>query len=293
MFKQAYLIIAHHEFELLEYLLLMLDHPANDIYIHIDKKVQNIPKELYSLCKCSKVYFIEKRYCVSWGKQSVVKAEIALYKSAVCKYNYNYYHLISGVDLPLKSQDELIAYLKKENGKEYIDFDLNGGTDKRNLERLQYYWLNWKTTNRLVVKFNSFFMKLQQNRVNRLRRIPYSIQKGAQWCSLTHKAVKILLKNEKFIYKMTFMTNCADEMWKQTILYEYFKENVDGNKLELANNNLRYIDWERGNKKSPHIFTIDDKTDLINSRFFFARKFSYELDKTIVEQLFDYIVKEK
>jgi hypothetical protein len=37
--KHAYLIIVHHEFEVLKLLLQALDDPCNDIYIHFDKIV--------------------------------------------------------------------------------------------------------------------------------------------------------------------------------------------------------------------------------------------------------------
>ena len=41
MKKHTYLIIAHNNFYILEKLLLLLDDERNDIYIHIDKKVNN------------------------------------------------------------------------------------------------------------------------------------------------------------------------------------------------------------------------------------------------------------
>lgn len=40
--KHAYLIMAHHEFEVLGKLVQALDDERNDIYIHFDKKVKTI-----------------------------------------------------------------------------------------------------------------------------------------------------------------------------------------------------------------------------------------------------------
>ena len=42
--KHAYLILAHNEFGLLQTLVSCLDDPRNDIFIHIDKKVKEMPK---------------------------------------------------------------------------------------------------------------------------------------------------------------------------------------------------------------------------------------------------------
>ena len=45
MKKHAMLIMAHNQFEILEKLLIMLDHERNDIYIHIDRKSGYIDEE--------------------------------------------------------------------------------------------------------------------------------------------------------------------------------------------------------------------------------------------------------
>ena len=46
--RHAYLIMAHNNFYILEKLLILLDDPRNDIYIHIDKKVSKFDIFLFS-----------------------------------------------------------------------------------------------------------------------------------------------------------------------------------------------------------------------------------------------------
>ena len=41
--KHAYLILAHNEFGLLQTLICYLDDERNDIYVHIDRKVKELP----------------------------------------------------------------------------------------------------------------------------------------------------------------------------------------------------------------------------------------------------------
>ena len=41
--KHAYLILAHHAFGLLQLLVETLDDPRNDIYVHVDRKVKEMP----------------------------------------------------------------------------------------------------------------------------------------------------------------------------------------------------------------------------------------------------------
>lgn len=45
MDKHAYLIICHNNFDQVAKLLKLLDYDKNDIYIHVDKKCRNYPKE--------------------------------------------------------------------------------------------------------------------------------------------------------------------------------------------------------------------------------------------------------
>ena len=102
--KHAYLILAHNNFYNLEKLLKLLDDKRNDIYIHIDKKVKNFPFNYFKqLCLTAKIYYT-RRINVRWGHQSLVLAELTLFNAAYKKGPYHYYHLISGADLPLKTQ---------------------------------------------------------------------------------------------------------------------------------------------------------------------------------------------
>lgn len=50
---------------------------------------------------------------VRWGDISVVDAEFALFDEAYRRGEYSYYHLLSGVDMPLKTQNYIHRFLKK------------------------------------------------------------------------------------------------------------------------------------------------------------------------------------
>lgn len=109
--KHAYLIVAHTDFKILERLLDLLDYPGNDIYVHIDKKVSYDIKyhPVYS-----KLFTVsnEHRIDVRWADCTIAWAEMELYKLAHNHGPYGYYHLMSGIDLPLKSQNFIHRFLK-------------------------------------------------------------------------------------------------------------------------------------------------------------------------------------
>ena len=155
--KHAYLILAHNNFYILEKLLKSLDDSRNDIYIHIDKKVNNFYFEYFSkILDKSKVFYVD-RYDIKWGRYSLIKAELELFKSAVSN-RYEYYHLLSGVDLPLKSQDYIHNFFEKNAGTEFITCATKECIKRQNIkERYSLYYVE-----------NKFIMKLQRKlKINR------------------------------------------------------------------------------------------------------------------------------
>ena len=109
--RHAYLIMAHNNPYTLSRLLELLDDARNDIYIHVDLKSKNFPiNELKNKVKASNIIFIPRKK-VGWGGYSMIDAEIRLIECAA-NGKYMYYHLISGVDLPLKTQDYIVDFFK-------------------------------------------------------------------------------------------------------------------------------------------------------------------------------------
>ena len=53
---------------------------------------------------------------VRWGDISVVDAEFALFDEAYRRGEYSYYHLLSGVDMPLKTQNYIHRFFEKNAG---------------------------------------------------------------------------------------------------------------------------------------------------------------------------------
>lgn len=114
MGKHAYLVMAHNQLDLLKVLIQCLDYEENDIYIHLDKKWKNIDyNEIYSAANKSKIVVIKERVNVKWGTYSQIACEMCLLENAVSEH-YQYYHLMSGMDLPLKSQKEIHDFFDKK-----------------------------------------------------------------------------------------------------------------------------------------------------------------------------------
>ena len=137
--KHAFLIQAHNNKEQLIRLIHALDYSDNDIYIHIDAKAKGFDKEKIIAAAHQSAITFTNRIHISWGGFDMVRCEYILLEAAFeSGKHYDYIHLISGVDLPLVSQDEMHKFFDEHNGCEFVHF---GGTQLREIEtaRVKYY----------------------------------------------------------------------------------------------------------------------------------------------------------
>lgn len=291
----AVMIIAHNQFELLKKLIIALDDVRNDIFVHIDAKVKDFDFETFKkLPRHSQIYFTN-RVSVTWGDFSQVKAEMILLSAAVNNESkdrkYSYFHLISGCDLPIKSNDEIHAFFEKNSGKEFIHFSSNE-VSASSVTRIKYYhfFRNKRTYLRKLLSYSILqFERLAG--VNRLKKNNITaVQKGCNWFSITGDFARYIVQNMSKWESVFKYSYCADEVFVQTILVNSpFKDNLY---MPNCNNNhlacLRLIDWERGN---PYVFRKEDFELIKSSPAIFARKFDINVDGEIVDMILNNNIK--
>ena len=275
--RHAYLILAHNDIPLLETLICCLDDIRNDIYIHWDAKSGDYPS--ITTVK-SKLFFLEERIDVRWAGFTMVKAEYLLFKAAFKNGPYEYYHLLSGVDLPIKSQDYIHADCDKNAGTEFIGF---AETSQSEIDyRVQHRFLFSKDfTSKNLFKRGLNYLYLKYQDITHKKRTDVSVKKGAQWCSLTNTFVDYLLKQEPFVEKTFEHTFCPDELFIQTVCYNsQFMSKVKNITSEYESN-MRYIKWVNGELKPI------EESDLLSLKIsdrWFARKFSSS-NKGLIEKV--------
>ena len=282
MAKHAFLIIAHKNDKSFKTLLELLDHKDNDIFVHMDAKLDGYYiSETEKIIKKSRIIHVE-RSSVQWGGYSMVNAELLLLEKATETGKYQYYHLISGEDLPLMKQSEMHKFFEKNKGKEFIDF-YKKSTDCA--ERVRYWYpfqekwgrKNWKIT-RLMVAMQKPFVR---------RNKDVDFYRGQQWFSITDDFARYIVSKKEWIEKIFRKTWCSDEVVMQTVLMgSPFKNSVYTDKRSAGSWKntccMRYIDWERG---GPYIFRESDFDELIACGMCFARKFDAKVDSKIIDKL--------
>ena len=107
-----------------------------DIYVHIDKKSSLKIENTDNI-------FVYKKYKVYWGSLNIVMATLHLMEEAY-KKGYDRYILISGMDLPIKTNKEIVEFFKNNNN-EYIQLDkmpIKGLVGNGGFDRVTKYWPN-------------------------------------------------------------------------------------------------------------------------------------------------------
>ena len=283
MGRHAYLILAHGKWSHLSALLSLLDDARNDFYLHIDKNADFSKREeamLRAAARFSSVTFVP-RVKIAWGGFSMVRAEMNLLRAAAAGH-YDYYHLVSGADLPLKTQDEIHAFFDAHAGREFIGF-AQEPYKERFLLRLKYRHYFQKYIGRPGAKKG-----LVPRVFTRLERFSVAAQKrlgvdglsgirfgyGSQWFSITDQFARYLLENEKALSRRLRYSMVSDELLAQiAVLNSPFADACE-------KRNMRHIDWTRG---SPYVFRSGDDRELLSTDDLFARKFDESVDSAIMD----------
>lgn len=291
MGRHAYLILAHKNFGQLHKLVELLDDERNDIYVHVDAKAKEFnPEDFKNATKHSTLTFINPRHNVNWGGVSIMRAELDLLKAAAERENYDYYHLLSGMDLPIKGQDEIHAFFDAHKGKEFLNL---WEFKKSTLSRFRYFTLFPEGEGRFRTRiFNHIFKGLQMAVGYRINR-DVDFRFGSQWFSITDDFARYTLNKQPWLEKVFSRTSTCDEIFLPTLIYNSpFKENIFlptpvKSQKEVNMSNMRFIDWTRGESiRHPWTFRKDDIDLLMSVPHFWARKFDENIDREIIELLY-------
>lgn len=267
----------------LQKLVTLLDDARNDIFIHIDKKAGAIPELSTSLSNL---------YCFSeiktyWGDVSQIETELFLFEEAYKKGGYDYYHLLSGVDLPIKSNDFIDRVFTDNRGKEFIDiYDADPVEIDRKVNIWHLFPHRFRGNGTIIDLFargiRAIIVQVQL-KLKIKRGKEEQLHKGAQWVSVTDSFVKYILLHKRDLTRRYSHTFCADEIILQTLcMNSPFRDNLYDFGAHNGNGALRYIDWQGGT--AVKILDDSDLDSLIKSPCLFARKFSSS-NMEIVEQL--------
>ena len=260
-----------------------LDDGDSHFYIHVDLKTA-LPYTYAELAKRKRVNLL-KRISTSWGGFSLAQATLnALAEIKESGRNFRAISLLSGQDYPIKSNQEIDAYLENSEYGVFLDYFAlpnyrrweSGGT-----YRYKKYFFGIDKLSLLFSKFmnlvSTFVPVLQRKLPSDL--IPYC---GSQWWTIDMYALNYILSfiedhpNYVNFHKFSF---APDELFFHIILLNAKDPRLKGS---ICKDNLRLIKWEKWENAHPELLTIANFEELRRSKALFARKFEGEKDELIL-----------
>ena len=300
MKKIIYLILAHQNPNQLERMIKKLKDDHSYFYIHIDKKTDiNL---FCSLNKIENVELIENRIDNIWGDFSSVIATINLIEIALKKQENGMFILLSGMDYPIKTKENIRSFITLNFDKNFIDicqaekvwstFNNRANLYKINLSNSRGNYILLKGLNKISIKhfierrisliefFKIIFIERKLN-------LDMDFYGGSQWWAMNFKTLKkvntFIINNKTPLYDYFKYSLLPDEWFFQSIIHHIMKTDLSI-KIE---DSLTYVNWSRKNCKLPVTFVDTDINELMsqNERKLFARKFDVKIDKHILNTI--------
>lgn len=270
--KISFIILAHQNPVIVERLVNALVEAGHTVALHYDKKgnTQDFAK-LEQAFAGNPAVRLAKRVKVYWGHWSICEATLnCLDEIAASDWEPDYVYYASASDYPIRSSDELVAFLTRNKGKEFIEgvpsdkqVWVKGGPQE---ERYQYrFWFNWRDQYQRA----SFFLSLQK-KFGLKRKFVLGLEPhmGSQWWVLTWPTLKRVreLANTRGVRGFFKTTLIPDELFFQTLVCNLVPASrIVSRPLTL----YQFTDY-----MVPIIYCADRVEYLIRQPFFMARKLS-------------------
>lgn len=298
---QIYAVICHRFTNPLLFTVTQLLQSKNtQIILHIDQKTsdQDVEKIKKALGQHQNLYYVpdDVRVDIKWGEVSQIHLILRLLELAQ-HYTFQYFHLISGDDVLLSSNQNRESFLA-EAAKNQIEFiGIDHAPDI--VERVKYKYPEFFYQREIglwpKVKRKVFYILAPYLFQQDISHLP-TLYKGSNWFSLTQTSTRYILtyleNNPDYLPSFT-RSFCADEVFFHSILINNaeIRARLNGINDQLADCAMgsRYIDWQTG-PDFPRTLDDQDVEQMRQSNCMFARKLHPDAS---FEFLAQFIVPEK
>jgi len=274
--RVAHLVITYTNPLQTERMIRRMEHSRFDFYIHVDKK-KDIAAYLF-LAKIPNVYLIKDRINVIWAGYNTVEATLRSVKEIFATgRHYDYIHLMSGQDYPIKPAGYILDFFAANNGKEFLQFEHFDDWASESYPRIRAYHLtNFRFPGRY--RFQWLMNKFLPGRKSPLAIEFYG---SSMFWAVTSNCLKHIIEiiddNSRFRRFLQFSWGADEFIFQTLVMNSSFKANA-------VNNNLLFLDHEKGTLH-PKILTYRNLDRLIHSDKLFARKFDLTKDAVVLDYI--------
>jgi len=270
--KISYIVLAHQHPAILVRLVGALVRAGHSVAVHYDKRADD---EGFAIVRAAfagneHVRFA-RRVRVRWGEWSICRATLnCIEEIEAAGWAPDYVYYASGADYPIRSSDELVAFLERNAGKEFIE---GVPTDKKSWvkggperERYQYrFYTNWREQHKL----SKALLRVQQF-LGLRRKFVLGLEPhmGSQWWVLTWGTLRKVMElaRRRDVRRFFSTTLIPDELFFQTLVCNLVPASrIVARPLTL----YQFTDYF-----VPIVFCADRVEYLVRQPFFMARKMS-------------------
>lgn len=297
MLKHAFLIAAHQDVEQLCRLIDALNSECSLFYIHWDKKQEHILRlssSFHKLQEKNNVFFVES-IKVYWGGTSQVMATIKLLKAAIQNPETVYFHLLSGIDYPLKPLSFIFDFFA-ENNHNYLLYVPEESRCEYYIDRYYFYDTDYMDVRANVVGCKKKIIRklllllqrctylfVQKLGLRIRKRVPMKYYHGSNWFSFTREAVNYVLKcvsEEEWILKRFKYTAVSDESFFTMLIM-----NNPQLRETVINDDLRLRMPDGKLNRGGYICTEENFEYIQNSSALFGRKFYTGISDRLLKRI--------
>jgi Core-2/I-Branching enzyme len=270
--KLAFAFLAHGNPRLVERLIWLLVGEGHFVALHYDRKspAADYERLVRTFADCDAVRFA-RRVRVRWAEWSIPAATLhCLDAIDAAGWEPDYVYLLSGMDYPIRSSAELLAFLDRHRGTEFIESvpadRVRWARTGPQEERYQYRFLfNWRDQPRRFALFLALQKTLRLKRKFVRGMTPYI---GSQWWVLTWPTLQKVraLARERDIARFFRTTLVPDELFFQTLVRHLVPHSRISNRILTL---YQFSDYG-----IPVVYYRDHLDYLLKQPFFMARKLS-------------------
>lgn len=274
MLNHAFLMMVHKSPELFSRIVHILAKENHYFFVHIDKKSNNYQEFVKAVNDIDNIVFIPRMENYH-GSVTQIYCEISLFKYALeFPTKLDYFHLISGQDYPLRTNEVFDKFFEDNNGFSFACIEGKKFHEEKMkhsyLMRTQLYHPNKNNKWQYLILRLTWRLQLKL----KIRSEIPNLWGGWNWKSLTRNVTEFMLyyieNNPKFLKRLNH-TMCCDEIYFPTIFHNRMEEfNIKGLMP------LRYVSFNPThpveNNYRPYTLDERDFPYIITSQAFFCRK---------------------
>ena len=298
----GFVILSHLELDPLERLISALNRAYDEppIVIHHDFSQSDGDVSRFK----GNISFVKPYLRTKWCDISVVHAALSALRLLYQNNDPEWFTLLSGTDYPTMPGRKVAEELRKAPFDLYMDYHLaerypcRQPVAKSRMGSSEPEWRR-KAYDRYIAKtimYPPLIVKEEARRPFLIRSelllrwfLPYSptwkCYAGDHWFTGNRKVAGILLSdstaNKKTLKHLSHRF-APEESYYQTVL-------ANRTDIRISLDNKRYTDWE-GQDAHPRVLEITDLPSIIESRCYFARKFSSSRASPVLDELDRFVI---